>query len=140
MVPLFFSSETDNDFYPGYPHLATDCGVRSALKRETPLTNADFVSNISLPRATVGSMLRQHATETMSTGIITEQEIAWVAAKQSSFARHEEALAIRLGRLLDEGQINLGCRIPIRAVHHNQVLHDWIEPLGHKRHAAAGVA
>ena len=71
-------------------------------------------------------MLRQHATETMSTGIITEQEIAWVAAKQSSFARHEEALAIRLWWLLDEGQINLGCRIPSRAVHHNQVLHDWV--------------
>lgn len=65
MVPLFFSSEAENDFYPGYPHLATDCGVRSALKRETTLTDADFVSNISLTRATVGSMPRQHISESL---------------------------------------------------------------------------
>jgi len=34
--------------------------------------------------------------ESIASGVITEQEIA---------------LAIRLGRLLDEGQINLGCRL-----------------------------
>jgi hypothetical protein len=49
--------------------------------------------------------------ESIASGVITEQEIAWVAAQQSRFARHEEAIAIRLGRLLDEGQINLGCRL-----------------------------
>ena len=48
----------------------------------------------------------------MTSGVITEREIARVASQQNSFARHEEALAIRLGRMLDEGQINLGCRIP----------------------------
>jgi hypothetical protein len=43
--------------------------------------------------------------------------------------------------LLDEGQINLGCRIPSRVIHHKQVLNDWIEPLGRRRHAASsGVA
>jgi hypothetical protein len=49
--------------------------------------------------------------ESVTSGVITEQEIAWVTGRQSRFARHEEALAIRLGRLLDDGQINLGCRL-----------------------------
>jgi hypothetical protein len=75
--------------------------------------------------------------ESMTSGVITEREIAWVASQQCSFARHEEALAIRLGRMLDEGQINLGCRIPSRVIHHKHVLIDWIEPLGRRRHAAA---
>ena len=50
--------------------------------------------------------------ESISSGVITEHEISWVASQQVSFARHEEALALRLGRLVDEGQINLGCRLP----------------------------
>lgn len=75
--------------------------------------------------------------ESMTSGVITEREIAWVASQQASFARHEEALAIRLGRLLDEGQISLGCRIPSRVIHHKQVLIDWIEPPGRRRQAAS---
>ena len=75
--------------------------------------------------------------ESMTSGVITEWEIAWVASQQNSFARHEEALAIRLGRMLDERQINLGCRIPSRVIHHKHVLIDWIEPLGCWRHTAA---
>jgi hypothetical protein len=47
-------------------------------------------------------------------GVITEDEIAWVASQQSAFARHEEAVAVRLGRLIDAGQVNLGCRIHSR--------------------------
>ena len=50
--------------------------------------------------------------ESISSGVITEHEISWVASQQVSFARHEEALALRLGRLVDEGQINLGCSLP----------------------------
>jgi hypothetical protein len=46
--------------------------------------------------------------ESISSGVITEHEISWVASQQGGFARHEEALALRLGRLVDEGQINLG--------------------------------
>jgi len=38
--------------------------------------------------------------ESMTSGVITEREIAWVASQQNSFARHEEALAIRLGACL----------------------------------------
>ncbi len=71
--------------------------------------------------------------ESLTTGVITEREIAWVASRQGAFARHEEAIAIRLGRLVDEGQINLGCRLPSRLVQHRVVLNDWIEPLGRRR-------
>jgi hypothetical protein len=78
--------------------------------------------------------------ESLTTGVITEREIAWVASRQGAFARHEEALAIRLGRLVDEGQINLGCRIPSRVMQHKEVLNQWIEPLGRRRHAASTCA
>lgn len=70
------------------------------------------------------------------TGVITEREIAWVASQQGAFARHEEAAAVRLGRMLDQGQVNLGCRIPRRALQHKQILNDWIEPLGRRRSSA----
>ncbi|WP_438983749.1 hypothetical protein [Vulcanococcus sp.] len=58
--------------------------------------------------------------ESLTTGVITEREIAWIASQQDAFARHEEAVAIRLGRLLDEGAINLGCRLPTRLSHQGQ--------------------
>ena len=45
------------------------------------------------------------------TGIITLSELDWVTKQQSNFSRVEEALAIKLGRLLDSGDINVGCRI-----------------------------
>ena len=45
------------------------------------------------------------------TGIITLSELDWVTKQQSNFSRVEEALAIKLGRLLDSGDINIGCRI-----------------------------
>ena len=47
----------------------------------------------------------------MATGVLTEAEVSWIAAHQGSFNRHEAAVALRLGRLLDEGTINLGCRL-----------------------------
>ena len=46
-----------------------------------------------------------------STGIITLSELDWVTKEQFNFSRVEEALAIKLGRLLDSGDINIGCRI-----------------------------
>ena len=47
----------------------------------------------------------------MATGVLTEAEVSWIAAHQGSFSRHEAAVTLRLGRLLDEGSINLGCRL-----------------------------
>lgn len=72
--------------------------------------------------------------ESIWSGVITEREVAWVTAHQDAFERHEEAVAIRLGRLIDEGRINLGCRIPSCVLHHNLVRNTWIEPLGRRRH------
>ena len=49
--------------------------------------------------------------QSLSTGVITSDEMDWVAKHQRHFSRTEEATALRLGRLLDGGLINLGCRI-----------------------------
>ena len=44
-------------------------------------------------------------------GVITPAELHWLTAHQEDFTRVEEATALRLGRLLDAGVIQLGCRI-----------------------------
>jgi hypothetical protein len=49
--------------------------------------------------------------ESVSTGIITQEEIDWLTTHQSGFSREEEAMALKLGRLLDEGEIQIGCRL-----------------------------
>ena len=46
-----------------------------------------------------------------STGIITFSELDWITTNQSNFTRLEESIAIKLGRLLDAGYINIGCRM-----------------------------
>ena len=49
--------------------------------------------------------------ESLRSGVITPEEIAWLTAHQAEFNRQEEAAALKLGRLLDDGQIQLGCRL-----------------------------
>tara|TARA_B100000579_G_C22379726_1_gene642233 strand:+ start:463 stop:639 length:177 start_codon:yes stop_codon:yes gene_type:complete len=49
--------------------------------------------------------------ESISTGIITSDEMNWVTSNQLYFSRVEEATALKLGRLLDRGLIQIGCRI-----------------------------
>ncbi len=81
--------------------------------------------------------------ESLSTGVITPAELSWLTHGQDRFSRLEEATALRLGRLLDQGDIQLGCRLvpssgscgpgaprPPAA----GVLEEWIEPLGRRRH------
>ena len=80
--------------------------------------------------------------ESLTTGVITEAEVGWLTSHQESFSRAEEAAAIRLGRLMDDGEVNLGCRIANSDTanfqsHHQHVLIDWIEPLGRNRGAVA---
>ena len=72
--------------------------------------------------------------ESLTTGVITEHEVSWLTAQQASFNRPEEAAVLRLGRLMDAGSIQLGCRLPSAINHHQQVLSDLIEPLGRRRH------
>ncbi|MFN7900939.1 MAG: hypothetical protein ACK5N0_15015 [Synechococcaceae cyanobacterium] len=58
-----------------------------------------------------GFQLGEVFLETMATGIITQAEIDWLTLQQTCFNRDEEAKALRLGRLLDEGVIQIGCRL-----------------------------
>jgi hypothetical protein len=52
--------------------------------------------------------------ESLSSGVITPWELSWLTNQQASFSRLEEAIALRLGRLLDQGEIQLGCRLSAR--------------------------
>ncbi|MCT0206829.1 hypothetical protein [Synechococcus sp. CS-1332] len=77
--------------------------------------------------------------ESLSTGIITPTELSWLTHGQDRFSRLEEATALRLGRLLDQGDIQLGCRLvsadaPAPEETAPGVLEEWIEPLGRQRH------
>ena len=45
------------------------------------------------------------------TGIITFSELDWITTHQSNFTRVEESIAIKLGRMLDAGSVNIGCRL-----------------------------
>ncbi len=47
----------------------------------------------------------------ITSGIITLDELQWITNNQLMFSRCEQATAIRLGHLLDSGQLNLGCRL-----------------------------
>lgn len=75
--------------------------------------------------------------ESLSTGVITSSELSWLTQGQHHFSRLEEATALRLGRLLDRGAIQLGCRLPLRTPaqpNPSGLLDEWIEPLGRQRH------
>ena len=45
------------------------------------------------------------------TGIITFYELDWITTHQSNFTRLEESMAIKLGRMVDAGVINIGSRL-----------------------------
>ncbi len=45
------------------------------------------------------------------TGIITFSELNSITTNQSNFTRLEESIAIKIGRMLDEGSINIGCHL-----------------------------
>ena len=47
----------------------------------------------------------------LSTGIITQDELAWVAINQLNFSKCEHATALKLGELVDSGQLQLGSRL-----------------------------
>jgi hypothetical protein len=74
--------------------------------------------------------------ESLSSGVITQAEIDWLLSQQGRFTRAEQAAMQRLGRLLDQGQIQLGCRVAPHWQRHRQILDDWIEPLGRRRHTS----
>jgi len=71
--------------------------------------------------------------ESLYSGVITQAEIDWLLAQQGRFSRAEQAAMLRLGRLLDQGQIQLGCRVSPQRLRHGQLLKGWIEPQGQRR-------
>ena len=44
-------------------------------------------------------------------GFITFTELDWITNHQSKFSRLEEAIALKLGRMIDSGTINIACNI-----------------------------
>ncbi len=47
-----------------------------------------------------------------TTGVITLAELDWITNHQSDFSRLDMALVLKIGRLMDEGIIELDCRLP----------------------------
>ena len=45
------------------------------------------------------------------TGIITFSELDWITNQQLNFNRLENSIALKLGRMIDSGIINIGCRL-----------------------------
>ena len=45
-------------------------------------------------------------------GVITLSELDWITDNQSEFSRLDMALVLKIGRLMDEGKIELDCRLP----------------------------
>jgi len=45
-------------------------------------------------------------------GVITLTELDWITNNQSDFSRLDMSLVLRIGRLMDEGIIELDCRLP----------------------------
>tara|TARA_B100000575_G_scaffold169312_1_gene135455 strand:+ start:86 stop:265 length:180 start_codon:yes stop_codon:yes gene_type:complete len=43
-------------------------------------------------------------------GFITLQELDWITENENSFSRIDMALVIKLGRLMDQGIIEIDCR------------------------------
>ena len=73
--------------------------------------------------------------ESLSSGVITQAEIDWLPSQQDRLSRAKQAAMQRLGRLLDQGQIRLGCRVAPHWRRHRQVMNEWIEPLGRRRNS-----
>ena len=48
-----------------------------------------------------------------TSGVITLSELDWITNNQSDFSRLDMALVLKIGRLMDEGIIELDCRLPV---------------------------
>ena len=47
-----------------------------------------------------------------NSGLITLSELDWITNHQSEFSRLDMALVIKIGRLMDEGIVEIDCRLP----------------------------
>ena len=46
-------------------------------------------------------------------GVITMSELDWITNNQSEFNRLDMSIVIRIGRLMDSGEIKIDCKLPI---------------------------
>jgi len=47
-----------------------------------------------------------------TTGVITLSELDWITNHQSQFSRLDMAIVLKIGRLMDEGIIEVDSRLP----------------------------
>ncbi len=47
-----------------------------------------------------------------TTGVITLSDLDWITNHQTDFSRLDMALVLKIGRLMDEGIIELDCSLP----------------------------
>ena len=47
-----------------------------------------------------------------TTRVITLSELDWITNHQSEFSRLDMAIVLKIGRLMDEGIIEVDCRLP----------------------------
>ena len=45
-------------------------------------------------------------------GVITLSELDWITNHQPEFSRLDMTLVIKIGRLMDEGIVEIDCRLP----------------------------
>ena len=48
-----------------------------------------------------------------TTGVITLSELDWITNNQSNFSRLDMSLVIKIGRLMDSGDIEIDSRLPV---------------------------
>ena len=46
-------------------------------------------------------------------GVITLAELDWITNNQSDFSRLDMALVIKIGRLMDSGEVEIDSRLPV---------------------------
>ncbi|MCP9904251.1 hypothetical protein KBY72_13725 [Cyanobium sp. BA5m-21] len=78
--------------------------------------------------------------ESLSSGVITQAEIDWLLSQQDHFARTEQAAMQRLGRLLDQGEIQVGCRVAPQPHLPLQALNEWTDPLEPRNRSSLALA
>tara|TARA_Y100001970_G_scaffold231231_1_gene287364 strand:- start:195 stop:374 length:180 start_codon:yes stop_codon:yes gene_type:complete len=45
-------------------------------------------------------------------GVITLEELDWIAHHQVNFSRLDMAFVLKIGRLMDSGDVEVDCRLP----------------------------
>ena len=83
-------------------HSASFCGPILGHRTVFPYDTQTFLMAMKLGEVYL---------ESVSTGIITQEEIDWITTHQAVFSREEEAMALKIGRQLDEGTLQIGCRL-----------------------------